>query len=168
DEGKSIAVDAAGNAYITGFTNSDLFPTTSGVFQTTPGGGSYDAFVTKLNAAGSALIYSTYLGGNGLDQGNGIGVDAAGNAYLTGITFANNFPTQNPIQATKGGGNTDAFVTKLNAAGTALVYSTYLGGNANDYGNSIAVDAAGNAYLTGLTESTNFPGASTSTIQSTY
>ena len=88
-----------------------------------------DAFVTKLNAAGSALVYSTYLGGSGDDDGNGIAVDSSGNAYVTGYTDSTNFPTANAFQAAFGGGSGDAFVTKLNAAGSALVYSTYLGGS---------------------------------------
>jgi hypothetical protein len=113
--------------------------------------------VTKLNAVGSALVYSTYLGGSDVDQGYGIAVDASGNAYVTGNTESTGFPTQNPLQASLHGYR-DAFVTKLNAAGSALVYSSYLGGgSAYDQGNAIAVDASGNAYVTGYTQSTDFP-----------
>jgi hypothetical protein len=157
DFGNGIAVDSAGNAYVTGYTNSTNFPVTAGAFQTTYGG-SLDAFMSKLNAAGTALLYSTYLGGNGDDFGNGIAVDSAGNAYVTGGTSSANFPvTASAFQTTYGGGYYDAFVTKLNAAGTVLIYSTYLGGNDRDIGNGIAVDSAGNAYVTGDTSSANVP-----------
>src|SRR6202158_4584712 len=140
DIGNGIAVDAAGNAYVTGDTNSANFPLVS---SSQTFGGGYDAFVTKFNAAGNALVYSTYLGGSGGDEGRGIAVDAAGNAYVTGSTTSTNFPTTaNPLQPTSGGGN-DAFVTKLSATGSALVYSTYLGGNGGDLGYGIAVDAGG-------------------------
>ncbi len=158
-----IAVDSAGEAYVTGYTNSIDFPTTPGAFQTVYGGGFSDAFVTKLKADGSGLVYSTYLGGG--DQENqvglyarrgGIALDAAGNAYVTGFTFSTNFPTNNAFQATNGGGE-DAFITKLNAAGSALVYSTYLGGSTVDLSYAITVDSFGNAYVTGSTGSTNFP-----------
>ncbi|MHB8748316.1 MAG: SBBP repeat-containing protein, partial [Aggregatilineales bacterium] len=132
------------------------FPTTSGAFQPAYGGGGNDAFVTKLNAAGSALVYSTYLGGSDLDQANGIAVDINGNAYVTGETASTDFPLSSAAQGTAGG-NTDAFVTKLNAAGSALSYSTYLGGGQFDDGTAIALDSNGNAYITGYTQSTNFP-----------
>ena len=157
DYGYGIAVDASGNAYVTGRTASFDFPT-AGPIQADrrPGG---DAFVTKLNAAGSALVYSTYLGGRGDDRGYGIAVDAAGNAYVTGYTQSTNFPTASPIQPAHGGSPFDAFVTKLNTAGSALVYSTYLGGSGEDIGESIAVDTSSNAYVTGYTFSTNFPTA---------
>jgi hypothetical protein len=153
-----IAVDASGSAYVTGYTNSTSFPTVS-PFQDTYGGGAHDAFVAKLDAAGSALVYSTYLGGSGSDWGYGIAVDSSGNAYVTGFTDSANFPTASPLQATFGG-QQDAFVGKLNAAGSALVYSTYLGGGSLDYGHGIAVDSSGNAYVTGWTYSVNFPTAS--------
>jgi len=157
DAGYAIAVDASGNAYVTGETHSTNFPTASPL-QAATGGGD-DAFVAKLNPAGSALVYSTYLGG-GLDEyGSGIAVDASGNAYVTGRTYSTNFPTASPLQATYGGGG-DAFVAKLNPLGSALVYSTYLGGSGNDSGSGIAVDSSGNAYVTGDTSSTNFPTAS--------
>ena len=162
DLSTGIAVDAAGNAYLTGATSSTDFPTTLGVVQPAFGGGTVlggDIFVTKLNAAGTALVYSTYLGGSGDDRGLGIAVDAGGNAYVTGDTGSGNFPTTaGAFQTmTSGGGFTDAVVAKLNAVGTALVYSTYLGGDSIDQGNGIAVDAAGNAYVVGLTVSLNFP-----------
>jgi uncharacterized protein (TIGR03437 family) len=162
DQGNAIAVDAAGSAYITGFTASTDFPTQS-AYQATFQGGPMDAFVTKLTPAGTALVYSTYLGGNGSEasseeneQRNGIAVDSAGSAYIAGYTTSTNFPTQSAYQATYQGGE-DAFVTKLTPAGNALVYSTYLGGSGEDDAFGIAVDAAGAAYVVGRTFSTNFP-----------
>src|SRR3989449_673084 len=157
DEGHAIAVDAAGSAYVTGLTLSFNFPTTPGAFQTTTGGGGGDAFVTKLNADASALGYSTYLGGNSIDFGNGIAVDTAGNAYLTGDTTSRNFPTTPGATQPDFGGDRDAFVTKLDPTSSALVYSTYLGGSGSDQGFGIAVDTAGSAYVTGSSFSTNFP-----------
>jgi Beta-propeller repeat/Abnormal spindle-like microcephaly-assoc'd, ASPM-SPD-2-Hydin len=154
--GSGVTLDSAGNAYVTGSTSSTNFPTASPI-QAAFGGGPNDAFVTKLNAAGSALVYSSYLGGGGDDGGGGIAVDSVGNAYVIGFTGSTNFPTASPIQAAFGGGNYDAFVTKLNAAGSALVYSTFLGGSNTDFGNGIAVDSSGNAYVAGNTVSTDFP-----------
>ena len=156
DGGDSIAVDSAGNVYVTGSASSTNFPTVSPL-QPTYGGGNSDAFVAKINATGSALVYSTYLGGSGDDLGLGIAVDSAGNAYVTGGAGSTNFPTKNPLQPTYGGGFSDAFVSKINAAGTALVYSTFLGGSKSEDGNEIAVDSAGNAYVTGSTNSSDFP-----------
>jgi hypothetical protein len=154
DQGNGIAVDSAGNAYITGQTASTDFPTKNPLQPAN--GGSSTAFVTKINAAGSALVYSTYLGGSGGDYGFGIAVDSKGNAYVTGYTESTNFPTKNPLQPVFGG-SSDAFVTEINPAGSALVYSTYLGGSGLDVGTGIAVDTAGNAYVTGNTASTDFP-----------
>jgi hypothetical protein len=154
DQGNGIAVDSAGNAYVTGYTESTDFPTQS-PFQSS-NGGSTTAFVTKINAAGSALVYSTYLGGSGGDIGYGIVVDKAGNAYVVGQTASTDFPTKNPLQPSLGGA-ADAFVAKLNPTGSALVYSTYLGGSEEEFGLGIALDGAGNAYVTGTTASTNFP-----------
>jgi hypothetical protein len=153
----AIAIDDAGDAYVTGYTFSSNFPTTAGAFQTTFVG-LIDAFVTKLNPAGSDLIYSTYLGGDASDQGFGIAVDAAGNAYVTGSTYSTDFPTKGAFQPAKGdtGGVSDVFVTKFNPGGF-LLYSTYLGGNNHDFGYAIAVDAGGNAYVTGYTASSTFP-----------
>ncbi len=159
DQGYGIAVDGSGNAYVTGYTQSINFPTTNPL-QPSIGGGSSDAFVAKINAAGSARVYSTYLGGSSFDQGYGIAVDGSGNAYVTGFTYSTNFPTANPLQGSNGGnGNGDAFVTKINSLGSTLEYSTYLGGASDDYGYGIAMDGSGNAYVTGNTSSTNFPTA---------
>ena len=152
--GDGIAVDPAGNAYLTGSANGD-YPTTPGAFQTVPGGTS-DAFVTKLNSTGTALIYSTFLGGSGFDVGTDIAIDSAGNAYVTGQA-GTGFPvTPGAFQTTFGGAD-DAFVTKLNSTGTALVYSTFLGGSRTDIGTGIAINEAGNAYATGFSDSINFP-----------
>jgi hypothetical protein len=168
DVGEAIAVDQVGQVYVTGGTGSSLFPgTVSSLIQRTFGGDG-DAFVTKLNTAGTAILYSTYLGGSGADVGRGIALDATSNVYVTGITQSLNFPdtARSPIQRTNGGGN-DAFLAKLNATGTAILFSTYLGGSSNDFGEGIAVDAAGQAYVTGETTSSNFPGTTGSLIQST-
>ena len=171
DQCESVAVDSGGNAYVTGTTFSTNFPVANAL-QPANGGTSIfqDAFVTKLNAAGNAFVYSTYLGGTGGEVGHGIAVDSSGNAYVTGGTGSNStFPTANAIQCARGGG-ADVFVTKVNAAGNALAYSTYLGGSGSsstiEIGRFIAVDAAGNAYVTGGTDSTDFPTANP--IQSTY
>src|SRR5208337_2004038 len=160
DSGAGIAVDSAGNAYVTGGTYSTDFPITPGAFQTICSHGcqfSSDAFVSKINPEGSALVYSTYLGGTSSDSGAGIAVDSTGNAYVTGGTYSTDFPTVNPLQPSSGGGFGDAFVAKINSIGSALVYSTYLGGSSFDYGAGIAVDSAGNAYVVGGTGSHNFP-----------
>lgn len=155
DEANSIAIDSAANVYVTGDTSSANFPTTANAFQTTIAS-SDDAFVTKLNSSG-ALSYSTYLGGHGSDIGYGIAVDVSGNAYVTGVTTSTDFPTANPIQATNSGSTGEVFVTKLNSQDSALVYSTYLGGGGSDAGRGIAVDASGNAFITGFTSSLDFP-----------
>jgi hypothetical protein len=223
----SIAVDGAGQAYVTGQTKSIDFKTTSGALHEDFQGGGYDGFVSKINAEGTALFYSTYLGGSGndypagitadgsgnayvtgqtysstdfttltpmrpwagaptdafvaklnstgtamlkftylggslpatraADGGNGIALDQAGNIYIAGYTSSEDFPRVNAFQNSKGGGTHDAFVAKINAAWSGLVYSTYLGGSGNDYGQRIALDTSGNAYVTGLTQSSNFP-----------
>jgi len=152
DQGNGIILDSGGNVYVTGYTSSTNFPTI-GPYQTYQGDG--DAFVAKLSNAGNTLVYSTYLGGSIQDEGTGIAVDGSGNAYITGSTLSPDFPAINPFQAYQG--SQDAFVTKLNAVGTAPVYSTCLGGDGYDQGASIAVDSSENAYITGNTGSTNFP-----------
>jgi hypothetical protein len=158
DEGWCIAVDKAGNAYITGLTGSNNFPKTTGAFDTAYSGG-VDAFVSKLNPTGSALVYSTFIGGNDFDQGWCLAVDTAGNAYVSGATRSRiNFPTtSNAYDTSFNGTILDAFVTKLNSTGSQLLYSTFLGGLFVDYGCGITVDNIGNAYVTGVTNSINFP-----------
>jgi hypothetical protein len=163
DYAYGIAIDAPGNAYVTGLTDSADFPTTPGAFQTTYA----EIFVSKLSAAGSALVYSTFLGGGVYDSGYSIAVDASGNAYVTGRTYSPNFPTTPDAFQTTYGGGFDAFVSKLNAAGSVLLYSTYLGGNDDEQGHGIAVDASGNAYVTGYTGSSNFP-TTPGAFQTTY
>ena len=162
-----IKVDAAGNAYVVGTTQSPDFPTRPGAFRRTGAtNNSLEVFVSKVNPTGTALVYSTFIGGGNFDWGRGIAIDAAGNAYLTGQTKSSNFPvTSNAFDRSFnvdtcprcGIDQYDAFVTKLNATGSALVYSTFLGGFDIDDGLAIAVDAAGNAYVTGETGSSNFP-----------
>lgn len=159
--GYGIAVDSAGNAYITGKTESSDFPVTAGAFQSASGGVT-DAFVAKLNPAGNSLVYSTYLGGSSPDNAYGIALDSAGNAYLAGDTSSSNFPvTANAMQAVRNGPHTDAFVTALNPTGTALAYSSYLGGSGNvaggDKAYGITVDSSGNVIVVGQTDSANFP-----------
>jgi photosystem II stability/assembly factor-like uncharacterized protein len=178
--GTAIAVDGLGNAYVTGYTDTLNFPTTANALKVTsktdfcpsppippPSTGTLitqdsqsnvrvDAFVTKLNPTGTALVYSTYLGGSCPDYATGIVVDGAGNAYVTGKTENTDFPIVNGLQK-ESGGQEDAFVAKLNADGSALLYSTYLGGTSNDAANAIAIDAEGNAYITGESISTDLP-----------
>jgi len=155
DLGTGIAVDAGGSAYVTGRTNSGDFPTLHAVQPLNRG--SFDAYITKLTPAGNALVYSTYLGAGGDDFGNAIAVDGAGDAYVTGQASTTTFPVVNAPQPTYGDGGIDAFVAAVDAAGSGLVYSTYLGGNGQDFGYGIAVDAGGSAYVTGQTGSTTFP-----------
>ena len=158
DYAYSIAVDSAGNAYVTGPTYSLDFPATPSAFDTTYNGGQEDAFVAKLNSLGSSLLYATYLGGSNLERGSSVAVDGAGNAYVTGPTWSVNFPaTPAAFDTTYNGGPGDAFVAKLDPAGSSLLYSTYLGGSFDDRASSIAVDSAGNAYVIGYTGSLNFP-----------
>ncbi len=180
----AIAVDVNGNAYITGRTGVDItptvtsngtpppFPITSGAFQTSYGGGSTNAFVAKIGATGTSILYSSYLGGDTEDVGYGIAVDGTADAFVTGLSYSSSasFPTTaGAIQVTNGGAG-DAFVTKVNtnASGAAsLVYSTFLGGTGLDQGNAIAVDSNGNAYVAGLTNSAAF-GFTPSGIQPAY
>ncbi|MFB3896150.1 MAG: SBBP repeat-containing protein [bacterium] len=159
DIGYGIAVDAAGNAYITGMTASTNFPITVGAFDTSFSAGIYgdEAFVSKLNSTGSALVFSTYLGGTGWNVGYGIALDTSGQTYITGYTIAPNFPTTSNAYDTSSNGGYDVFVTKLNPSGSGLLYSSYLGGIGTDISQGIALDTGGKVYITGYTQSTNFP-----------
>jgi hypothetical protein len=152
----ALAVDADGNVYLTGQTSSSDFPTTGGAFQTNLRGGT-NAFVVALDPSGTNLIYATYLGGNRSDAGFGIAVDTNGDAFVTGQTSSDNYPTTFPAFQGALKGASDAFVTEVDPSGNNLVYSTYLGGGSNDAGQGIAVDISGNAYVTGQTLSSNFP-----------
>lgn len=172
----SVAFDTSGNAYVASGTVSTDFPVTAGVFQPTFGGSPAicdqgtlfcgDAFVTKINAAGTAILYSTYLGGSDSDYAYGLAVDSAGNAYVAGLTKSTNFPvTAGVFQPTFGGSPSpcddylcgDTFVTKLNSTGSALIYSSYLGGSGNEHPEGLVIDSLGNAYVAGETGSTDFP-----------
>lgn len=148
-EENAPALDAAGNIYVTGITQSANFPTTAGAFDTTFNGGR-DVFVTKFAPDGSAVLYSTYLGGSGTDQGQEINVDATtGEAYVTGVATSGFPVTTGAYQTVFGGGSRDAFVTKLNAAGSGLVYSTYLGGPGGDRATGLVLDASGDVFVCG-------------------
>lgn len=162
DNATAIAVDSTGNAYITGATYSPNFPVASPLQSTLRGG--QDVFVAKVNAAGNALVYSTYIGGTGgtigfPEMGAGIAVDSGGYAYVTGSTSSQNFPAVNALNSSLSGGE-DAFVLKLSASGNAIVYSTFLGGYGVDFGAAITVSNSGNAYVTGYTASSDFPSVS--------
>ncbi len=149
----AIDISSNGSAFITGLTLSDNFPTSAGAYQTNQPG--RDVFVSKINSTGGTLSYSTYLGGSNHDEGYAIEVDASGFAYVTGFTLSSDFPALNPYQTYQQ--DKDVFITKLNTLGSGLVYSTFLGGSGQDWGRGIDVDSDGNAYLTGLTFSSNFP-----------
>ena len=153
--GAGIAADAAGSAYVVGTAYCCSFPTTAGAYQRSAS--SNDVFVTKLNASGSALVWSTLLGGNSDEYGTALALDASQNIYVTGYTSSSNFPATGGAYQTANAGNYDGFVSKLNSAGSALLYSTYLGGTNYEYGNSIAIDGLGFAYVAGNTQSTDFP-----------
>lgn len=168
-QGYAVATDGSGCIYITGDTGdyvgayANIFPTTTGSFQPTENNNVH-AFVTKISADGSQLVYSTYLGGSIEDQGYGIAVSPSGNAYITGITMSPDFPTTaGAIQtqfirsASYDPADAEPFVTELSPAGDALVYSTFLGGPKGDQGNAIALDSGGNAYVAGVAKSPSFP-----------
>lgn len=171
--GLDIAVDDSGNAYLTGETSATGFPTTPNAFKPTKSTndcltgingdplGCREAFVTKLNVTGTSLVYSTFLGGAGDDSGRGITLDKSGNAYVIGTTRARDFPTKNALYANYQGGRSDSFLAKLNAEGSALVYSTYLGGAGQDVGIGIDLDNAGNIYLCADTYSADLPTTAT-------
>ena len=160
DHGRDIVIDAPGNAYVTGTTTSTNFPTTEP--EQAGNGGLADAFMTIVNPTGNARVSSTYLGGSGSENGEGIAIDPAGNVTIVGATFSTNFPvTPGALQPTFGGGLIDGFWAKYNPAGQRIG-STYLGGSGDDLARAVAVDAAGNTYVTGETDVTDFPVASPS------
>jgi hypothetical protein len=162
--GPAITVDSSGAAYVTGNTSSTNFPVTAGAYRTSNPYPNTVAFLSKLDPTGSKLVYSTYLGANYRQKkgtynatiATGVVVDANGNATITGLTYATDFPTVNPIQSTLGG-YSDAFVTTFNAAGSGLLFSTYLGGSLDDWAMGIAEDSTGNVYVAGFTGSSTFP-----------
>lgn len=160
---KSLAIDNAGNAYVTGFTNSADFPTTPGAFQPVLAAPN-DLFVTKLNQTGTGLVYSTYLGGSQTEQDPQITLDPDGNAYVLGDSTSNDFPVFDPIQASCAScllgidsGLADLVLTELNSSGSALLFSTFLGGSDADGSGALALDSHGNVYITGGTLSLDFP-----------
>ncbi len=157
DEARWLALDDSGSAYVTGSTNGSDYPTTTGAYDVSYNGGSYDVFVTKLSSDGRELLYSTFIGSTGWDIGSGIAVDTDGNAYVTGWTDRSSFPITVGAYDPFYNGTYDAFVTKLSHDGSALHYSTFLGGWAFDVGMRIGVDTDGNAYVAGWTQSSGFP-----------
>jgi len=158
DHAYSIAIDSVGNVYVAGDTKSTDFPGTSGGAQPSYGGGDPDGFVTKLNSSLTSILQSTYLGGSRDDSPYAIAIDSAGNVYVAGETASTDFPGTTGSAQASSGGFYDAFVTKLNSTLTTILQSTYLGGSGDDDVRSIAIDSAGNIYVTGPTTSTNFPG----------
>jgi Beta-propeller repeat len=159
DDGEGIAVDSHGDAYVEGLTVSDNYPTTAGSFQPkNKQRAGFGSFVTKLNATGTGLVYSTYLTANErIDPFSGIAVNSSGDAYVTGDTNATNFPTTSHAVQSKNAGFADLYLTEFNAAGSGLIYSTLLGGSNADYGGNVALDAAGDIAIVGDSQSTNFP-----------
>lgn len=156
DDAYGIVMDTSGNIYITGATNSGNFPTLNAYDNTQ--NGNIDVFVTKLNSTGTALVYSTFIGGFGGDWVGGIALDGSNNAYVTGYTESLNYPTVSAYSSTHSGGNYDVFVSKLNHSGNSLSYSTFIGGNSDEFGTAIIIDQSdGIAYVTGYTNSANFP-----------
>ena len=156
DDGFSLALDASGNVYVTGYTESSNFPTTSGAYNTSYNGG-VDVFVSKLNSGLSSLLASTFLGGSGLDIGYSLALDTSGNVYVTGWTLSTDFPTTSGAYDTSQNVSYDVFVSKLNGGLTSLLASTYLGGSDADYAKSLVVDSNGNLYVIGYTQSSDFP-----------
>ena len=167
DYGYAIAVDAAGSAYITGKTGSFDFPTSTGTYSKNFNGGDNDIFVAKLNSGQAGLVYSTFVGTHGNDEGYAIAVDSAGVAYITGDTDSDQFPVTSGALQAKRAGNRDAIFAELSSDGTSLTYATFLGGAQNDSGYGIALDPSGNICVTGITSSSNFP-VSSNAFQHTF
>ncbi len=151
-----IAVDGAGNVYVSGETSSTDWPAAGGFQNALAGGSGTDVFVAKLNGSGSGLVWGSYLGGTGYETAFGMTIDGSANVYLTGYTQSTNFPVVNAFDPTPNGA-ADIFVTKVNAAGSSLAWSSYLGGSGSDFGAGVAVDGAGNVTVSGSTTSTDFP-----------
>ncbi|MBC8248746.1 MAG: SBBP repeat-containing protein [Anaerolineales bacterium] len=172
DTGYDVAVSHAGDAYVTGWTISSDFPTTANTFDRSHNG-DWDAFVVRVNPSGAGLSYATFLGGSSSDRGHAITVDGAGNAYVAGYTKSSDLPTTEGSFDTTHNGGWDAFVIKLNASGMRLTYASFLGGSGNEGGEwtlgncAIAVDGVGNAYVTGDTDSPDFP-TTTSAFDTSY
>ncbi|MBS1792550.1 MAG: SBBP repeat-containing protein [Acidobacteria bacterium] len=156
DQGLDIKTDAAGNVYVTGYTLSPLFPTTPGSYDTSQNANE-DVFVTKLNASATQLIFSTFIGGSGTDEASAIELDGSNNIYLTGYTTSSAYPTTAGAFDTTANGSADVFVTKLNPTGTALIYSTYIGGNVFEEAFDLTRDSSNNVYVTGRTNGGTFP-----------
>ena len=157
DEAFGVAVDAQGDAYVTGVTASTNFPTTSSAYEPIYQGGSGTVFVTEFNPSGSGLVFSTYLGGTSIDIPAQILLDPSDDIFLVGSTTSNNFPTTSGVFQPLYGGNQDAFLTKMKPDGSALIYSTYIGGTGIDFGSAVTLDSSGDAFVTGSTQSTDFP-----------
>jgi hypothetical protein len=157
DEASGISVDESGNIYITGKTNSTDLPTTQGAFQRSYSGIALDVFVAKINPAGNALLFSTYIGSGGYEATSSICLDREGNSFITGTTYSQTFPTTSGAFQRTIKGSDEIFVAKLNPSGSALIYSTFIGGRGSDQGARIKVDSAGNVLLTGSTSSSDFP-----------
>ncbi|MFX1283609.1 MAG: SBBP repeat-containing protein [Promethearchaeota archaeon] len=160
-----MALDSSGNIYICGGTMSPLFPNTTDAYDPTHNGG-YDVFIVKFSADGSQLLYSTFLGGSNHDYAQSIALDSSNNVYICGVTHSKNFPIKHAYDSTHNG-TTDAFVAKLSADGSELLYSTFIGGTDNDYVDDIVLDRSNNVYITGSTHSANFPTTPTA-FDSTY
>ena len=168
--GWAISIDSSNNVYLTGKTGSADFPNTTGAYDTTFNGGSNDVFVAKFNLSGNGakdLVYSTFIGGSNIEEGSAIQIDSSGNAYVTGVTRSFDFPNTTGAYDTTLKGPWDSFIFKLNSAGSSLIYSTFLGGSGGETSKGIAVDSSGNAYITGRTNSSDFP-TTTGAYNTTY
>ena len=153
DNGFSLALDTSGNVYVTGYTVSTDFPTTSGAYDTSFNVSGYnDVFVSKLNSGLTSLLASTYLGGSSEDSGYSLALDTSGNVYVTGTTWSTDFPTTSGAYDTSHNGQYDVFVSKLNGGLTSLLASTFLGGFGTDVGRSLTIAPSGNVYVMGVTK----------------